>query len=331
MDTTVAAIDAGQRGAVTARQAQAAGFTAEEIRTMVRSGRWRRLRRGVYVDAATYEEAAADARELHLLHCAALRLALDRGLVLSHWSAARVHRLQFLNQPPVEVYATDPDEARSGPGYRISGSTLPTAQLKYDEGFILTGGARTVCDLARGLSFRQSVVIADSALRIAATTPRLLRAATLYCSHFEGIGRAARACAFADGRAESVLESVSRVDLVALGVPRPELQVEVYGADGFLGRADMLWEAFGVVGEADGKVKYTQPYDAARRDELLWAEKKRMSGLEAAGLAVVRWTSEELRRSPRDIVHRFWLAAQRPRGTPAYRLIRRPQPGAGAE
>ncbi len=47
-------------------------------------------------------------RELHLVHCAALRLALRRALVVSHWSEVRFHRLDVLSAMPAEVFGTDP-------------------------------------------------------------------------------------------------------------------------------------------------------------------------------------------------------------------------------
>lgn len=323
MHPVLRAVADWQRGVFTSGQALAVGYSVEEIQVLLRRGTWSKVRRGVYIEGQQLRRLADLPRELHLLQCAALPLVLRRPFVFSHWSAARLHDLHFLSRPPDEVCGIDPDEARRGKGYRICGATLPPEHVTRLQGWRLTTGARTVVDLAREVSFRAGVVIADSALRSGAATQEQLWAVALHCSHFEGIGRASRVCSFADGRAESVLESVSRVGLVALGVPGPELQVEVYDDAGFIGRTDMLWEEQGVVGEADGKVKYTQPYGDGP-NEVLWNEKRRMSRLEAAGLAVVRWTSEELRQAPQRIVERFWLAARRtPTVTPTYRILSR--------
>lgn len=322
MHAALRALADRQHAVFTAGQALDAGYSVEEIQVLRRKRTWSRVRRGVYVDGQLFGGLAGLPRELHLLQCAALQLVLQRPFVFSHWSAGRLHDLDFLGRPPEDVCGTDPDEARRGRGYRICGATLPPEHVTTLQGWPLTTGARTVVDLAREVSFRSGVVIADSALRARAATPEDLRAAVLYCSHFQGIGRAARVCSFADGRAESVLESVSRIDLVARGLPVPELQPEIYDDHGLIGRSDMLWEDYGVVGEADGKVKYTQPYAERRPDEVLWAEKRRMSRLEAAGLAVVRWTSEELRQAPQRIVERFWLAARRSQvAAPSYRIV----------
>jgi hypothetical protein len=86
----------------------------------------------------------------------------------------------------------------------------------------------------------------------------------------------------ADGRMESPLESVVRGRCILLGLPLPEPQVWLSDSQGVIGRVDFLWPGSGVVGEADGRVKY--------RDNELWREKLRQERLEEAGFVVLRWT-----------------------------------------
>ncbi|MBA3523731.1 MAG: hypothetical protein H0T85_04095 [Geodermatophilaceae bacterium] len=143
------------------------------------------------------------------------------------------------------------------------------------------------------------------------TVRQELASVAVACSHYEGIGQAARACSFARPGAESVLESTSRVDLVAHGLPEPWLQVPFYDRRGFIGRADMFWRELGVVGEVDGRVKYTQPYPDRAPEEILWAEKRRMERMQAAGLEVVGWTAAEMLASPGAVVGRIYAAAGR--------------------
>lgn len=300
-------------GVFTAAQALADGYTREEIRNLLKRGLWRRLRRGVYVSSALYDRVAPIPCELHLLHCAAVRISLARPLVLSHWSAARLHRLNSRRVETDDVFGTDPDEARTGRGYRLSGAQLPSHHITEVAGWKVTTAARTVVDLARVLPLRAGVVVADSALRLGLANPESLRGAVLDCGHFEGIGQAARTCGFADAGSESPLESESRVELQLRGVPKPELQHSFYDSAGFVGRTDMYWEDHAVVGEADGKVKYTEPYGGRAPGEVLWAEKRREDRLRALGLAVIRWSSAELNASPAGIVERFWAAANRGR------------------
>ena len=67
-----------------------------------------------------------------------------------------------------------------------------------------------------------------------------------------------------------------------LGAPAPRTQVVVRSPRGEqIGRVDFFWDE-GVVGEADGRMKYLQPED-------LYAEKIRQERLEDLNLTVVRW------------------------------------------
>jgi very-short-patch-repair endonuclease len=79
-----------------------------------------------------------------------------------------------------------------------------------------------------------------------------------------------------------------------MGLPAPELQVALGGASP-VGIVDFYWEDFGVIGEADGLLKYDDAPDALR------AEKLRQEALENLGFIVVRWTWEEIWRRP-DVV-----------------------------
>jgi hypothetical protein len=67
---------------------------------------------------------------------------------------------------------------------------------------------------------------------------------------------ARRVVAFADARAESPLESISRLRMREHGVPAPEPQVEIWIDGRFAGRVDFYWDEYGVIGEADGWGKY---------------------------------------------------------------------------
>lgn len=101
---------------------------------------------------------------------------------------------------------------------------------------------------------------------------------------------------FADARAESVLESESRVVLAQLGCLGPSLQRVIRTPMGEF-RSDFCWERERVIGEVDGKVKYfsrdlTRGADPA---EVHYREKQRREALEAQGWTVVRWGKRELR------------------------------------
>ena len=87
----LSAIAAGRLGVFTSQEALRVGYRVEDIRAELRTRRWSRLRKGVYIGADRL--ASADARERHLIDCVAVLLSLGPGPVLSHASAARLHDL----------------------------------------------------------------------------------------------------------------------------------------------------------------------------------------------------------------------------------------------
>ena len=67
------------------------------------------------------------------------------------------------------------------------------------------------------------------------------------------------------------------------------MQHEIRTPDGrFIGRVDFWWRHAGVIGECDGRLKYTDRAD-------LYAEKRREDALRELGLTVVRWGWQDLR------------------------------------
>ncbi len=160
----------------------------------------------------------------------------------------------------------------------------------------VTSVARTVVDLARTVSFESGVVFADAALACGSVTVEQLSAALLGAKGWPGAPRARRVVEFADGRAESVGESRSRVALARAGFPAPVPQWEVRDASGrLIGRVDFGWPRWRVVGEFDGRIKYgelVRPGSAP--GDVLFAEKLREDALRAESLQVIRWTWQDL-------------------------------------
>lgn len=82
------------------------------------------------------------------------------------------------------------------------------------------------------------------------------------------------------------------------GVPLPELQRELRDDAGrLIARVDFWWEEKRLVGEFDGKVKYTR--DLAPDGDVprvVWAEKKREDRVRRRRCSVERWTWADLHR-----------------------------------
>ncbi|NEN04490.1 hypothetical protein G3T36_01260 [Diaminobutyricibacter tongyongensis] len=126
---------------------------------------------------------------------------------------------------------------------------------------------------------------------------------------FRGHARAREVIEFADTRAESPLESVSRLLIHQAGFPPPTLQLALSDVDGLIGEVDFAWPELGVVGEADGELKYL---DAALRsgrsaEQVVIDEKYREDRIRALGYRVVRWGWRETMR-PRLLVARLSAA-----------------------
>lgn len=163
------------------------------------------------------------------------------------------------------------------------------------DGTLVTSLARTVLDLACALSMQKAVPIGDAALRMGLDQSELDDALERGRGR-HGIAQARRSIAFLDARSESPGESVSRVVFSEIGVPRPELQREVYGAGGeVIARCDFDWEAFGTVGEFDGKIKYGRALQSEQEiEDVLFDEKRREDAVRDRGKQFVRWIWADL-------------------------------------
>lgn len=110
------------------------------------------------------------------------------------------------------------------------------------------------------------------------------------------------AWSFADGRAESPGESLSRAAIHELGFVVPEPQRDVYDAAGqWIARVDHWWEEITLAGEFDGKSKYSsgfrKPGDSWQ--DVLVREKEREDAIRRTGAGVMRWVWKDIRDLPR--------------------------------
>lgn len=223
----------------------------------------------------------ADARRLeHLERALAFARELPADAVLSHESAAIVAGI-----PTYDVPAAVRVTRTRGRAVRTSDLHVYVAGLRpWDRHFVsgvpITSYARIAVDLGRRLEFGAALVTADGALRAGATR-RQMEEVLRHQWTWPRVRHAMPVIRHADDRSESALESWTRSRFITLKLPLPQLQRDVVGYSGWVGRSDFLWEEYRVVGEADGKIKYLQ-------DEL-WAEKQRQDDIEDADYEVIRW------------------------------------------
>ena len=289
----------------TRQDALAAGYTPAAIRNLVGTGRWRRLRRGAYVEAWRYQRG--DERQRHGFEVAAALVTLrERGAAGSHESAARLHGIDLLRTPDVVAITRPPEAPRRAPGrVRVHYASLPGEHLTAVLGVRVTSAARTVVDLARALPFADAVVAADAALHRRRTGQAELERVLARCRGWPGSNQAARVLAFADPGAESPLETLARIMFAEHGLPPPVSQARFRDREGSM-RVDFHWPQYATVVECDGMVKY-----GGADPRPLAEEKRRQERLEALGLTVVRLLWEHVTRRPEASVGRILQAFAR--------------------
>ena len=230
-------------------------------------------------------------------------LRLSGDAAASHETAAVLHGLPILDRAHQRSVHMTRVRRYQGltplPGLLVHNAGLPEEHLCVVDGVVMTSVARTVVDIARRRPFRAGVVAADAALHLGLCTGDELLRVLGDCHGWPGIVKARGVVRFADDRAESPLESISRVALARRGLPTPELQVEI-GFD----RVDFFWPPWNVVGEADGLEKYTGITSIVR-------EKEREERLRAYGCHLVRWLWAEAYGRPDVLGDRVWVVLER--------------------
>lgn len=285
------------------------GLSKHELRRLHRDGALIKVRRGAY---AGQDASGAQA---HLRLITATMPLIGEQSVLSHFSAAVLHGIPIPSDRLSKVWATRP---AGGNGRRGSVLHLRRCRLDADEivelqGLSVTSLARTAIDLARLLSLEWGVVACDAARRSGVEESDLLEAAAR-AKGWPGAHRAWTAASFADPRSESPLESISRLQLHRLGFPTPSLQYAVLRAGHVVATSDFGWEAEGLIGECDGKVKYGEllrPGESAA--DAVMREKRREERIRGAGFWIVRWGWDEAWNPPvlRSIVQQGFVNASR--------------------
>ena len=256
---------------------------------MERQGALLRVRRGAYSD-----KSEAEARAAHRQLIEGTWPLLGANAVLSHGSAAALHGLPLWGSLLRTVSVTRPSGGHGAkrPYLHVWHAPLAAAEVTTKDGFRLTSLERTALDAARLLRFDQAVAVLDAALHLKAD-PGLLERMLRDAAGRKGVRTARAALAFADKRAESVGESISRVRMADVGLPAPDLQFEVFDHLGlWVARTDFCWRDRRVVGEFDGLVKYI----GTKRDvaDAVMAEKRREQAIRDAGWWVVRWGWQDL-------------------------------------
>jgi very-short-patch-repair endonuclease len=194
-------------------------------------------------------------------------------------TAAWLHGLD-VDPTPVEVVVPPGSGLRSRAGLEVHRVRIP--EVVMVRGLPATTVPRTFNDLKRRLPTVDYLVLADQALRL-------------------GLGRYHELAE----RAESPMETRLRWLLIASGLPRPQVQVDLHNSNGrFVGRADLFFP----------QARLAIEYDGANHRDRLIDDNRRQNALINAGYRLLRFTAPDLTQRPGAVVALVRAGLQEYRG-----------------
>ena len=292
VDSLVGRLAARQNGVVTHRHLIDLGLSAAGIAHRIATGRLHRLHRGVYLVGNPAPPPLA-------LETAAL-FVYAPGAVLSHRTAARLHKLIDRAKPEIEV--TVPRDCQSRNGIRVHRTrNLPRHDVRRHERLPITAPIRTMLDIASTEAARD----VERALNEAQVL-RLITLTQLERRLNDERGRRGVALLrtlIAAQRQPKVTRSDAEKLFVALiersGLPEPKTDYPIRPY-----RVDFAWPARRLVAELDSIAFHsTQPKFVG--DRRRWAD------LDALGWRLFRFTWWDVVEEPKALLVRLTRSLMR--------------------
>lgn len=251
------------------------GFRDRDLIAAVKDNRIARVRHGAYTTRDIWD--SADQVQRHWLKCAAVLRSHGPVVALSHTSAAVDHGLRLWEPNLRRVHVTRLDGRPGGTTHDVvyhEGTWCPDDIVQKDDRLLMTP-ARSALETAALHTVEQGVVVLDSVLDLDLATSTELVDLTRRMEHWPFTSKLQIVVRLVRPGAQSVGESRTRFMCWTHNLPSPDLQFEVYDADGRLvGTTDFAWPDYQLLGEFDGKVKYgrylkkgEQPGDAVFREK----------------------------------------------------------------
>lgn len=280
-DAAIGRLADEQYGVVRRRQLLDLGVGQRGIADRVRTGRLRRLHRGVY--AVGHRALRVEAVWL------AAVLASGPGAVLSHRSAAALWELRGDASNFVEVTVGGRNGRRRSPGFRVHRPVrLGPADVTVRDGIPVTTVARTLLDLADVLPDQEVKRAIDQAEYRGLFDLTALQAVVRE-THAR---RGRRVLTLARGAAEPTRSPLERRFLAFVDrhrLPRPEVAVWFEGYE-----LDFFWPAAKLIAELDGR-------DAHLTRKAFESDRERDRRLLTAGVRTVRITDRALRQDETEL------------------------------
>lgn len=260
-------------------------MTRQQLDVQVKNGGLIRVWYGVY--------AASEPDLLGRLE--ALDVFIGRRAVTCMGTAARLYGFDVENTSAIHVL--DPG-VRMRPTIGLVVHQRTGAELRHVASRLATAPAWTAVEVARELRRPRALATLDAALRSGWCRGPELERAVLRQRGRRGIVAVRELLSYADARAESAMESEARLVMIDRGLPHPELQYEIHGADGELWRVDFAWP------EARVAAEYESVDWHAGRFEML-RDKARFAGVQEAGWTLIPIVVDDVRRYPDRLANRI--------------------------
>ena len=276
---------------------RAAAIAAGIDPRLLRGSRFRRIFRGVYVDAGVPDAPLVRGQ-------AALALFRSVPAFASHATAARIHGVPLPALPDEHVSVFRAADRRAHANVRVH--VCPSAMLVEVAGIKVSSYRQMFVELGTLLNLVDLVVVGDNLVRKGRISARALVDFCAASSH-RGARRALLAASYVRSGVDSPMETRLRMLLVLAGFPEPEVNLKLRTEDGQPVRSyDLSYPAARVIVEYDGR-------HHVERVEQWEADLERREAIDDDGWRILVVTSAGIYRRPEETVLRVWRLLRRRR------------------
>ena len=284
MDERLMAISR-EKGVFSRKEALEVGYSDRAIAGEVRAGRWKRVRRGAFTSAGTWDALDIIGRH-QVLARAVLRNARCTA-ALSHTSALAELGASCWELPLglVHLARFDDRAGRREAGVVQHHGAMYVGDLTCRNGLLVSSPTRTALDITTIADTEHSLVPIDNLLHRKETTIEEMRHRALTMNNWPDTLKTDLVLRLADGRSESPGETRARYLCWKEGLPAPVPQYEVLSGGSVVARLDLAWPELGVWLEFDGALKYSallrqgeSPADAVLREKRREDDIRRVTG-----------------------------------------------------
>ncbi|MEV6559044.1 type IV toxin-antitoxin system AbiEi family antitoxin domain-containing protein [Nocardia sp. NPDC051756] len=282
-----------QFGVFTTAQARIE-YTRAELRARLHRGEWVPVFHGVYREATVQPGPE--------LRVEAARLSMGLPVLIAAYdTAAELHGFSIIEGNATHVLGVQPSRSKQLVVHR---DRLHSVQVASTNGVPTTTAARTAIDLARTLNRMDALATLDAAGGLGLAPDELGEELSRHHRR-RGFRQAVDLIALMDGRAESPMESRTRLRCVDAGLPHPRPQLEVLTADGSR-RLDLGWPQYRIGLEYDSVAWHCGLHAAAR-------DNTRHNQLTTQGWTIFYATAQDVLHHPATFTEPIKLAISRAR------------------